>query len=159
MARSPEARRDLASAAGLAILAVAYLLVNRTHPLDTLATPGPGVFPLAVGVLMLGVAAGQAVAAARARPTVPPSATEPDPREGSSRRRGLALTAVLIGYPIAAGMIGFLTASFAVVLASSRLLGAHGWLRPGALALGVIAAVYVIFAVWLGVPLPAGPLP
>jgi hypothetical protein len=49
----PEARRDLLSAAGLAALAVAYLLLNRRYPLDTLATPGPGVFPLAVGVLVL----------------------------------------------------------------------------------------------------------
>jgi hypothetical protein len=71
----------------------------------------------------------------------------------------MALVAVLIGYPIAAGVVGFLAASFAVVLVSSRLLGARDWIGPVALALGVTAAAYAIFVVWLGVPLPAGPMP
>ncbi len=79
MSRSPETRRDLLSAAGLAVLAGAYLLANRGYPLDTLATPGPGIFPLAVGLLMLGLAVAQAVAALRAggprRPSPTPSLT------------------------------------------------------------------------------------
>ncbi len=153
MPRNPEARRDLLSAGGLAVLAIAYLAANRAYPLDSLATPGPGVFPLAAGTLMLGAALGQAVAAARARP-----AATPDTAEDAVRWRVLALMAVLVGYPIAAA-IGFLTASFVVVLASSRLLGARDWLRPAALALGVSVAAYAIFVAWLGVPLPSGPLP
>ena len=86
-ARSPEARRDLLSAGGLAVLAVAYLVANRAYPLDTLATPGPGVFPLAAGVLLLGLAAGQAVAAVRARPAGPPRPPS-RPREGPARSSG-----------------------------------------------------------------------
>lgn len=154
MPRSPEARRDLLSAGGLAVLAIAYLAANRAYPLDTLATPGPGVFPLAAGTLLLGAAVGQAVVAARARP-----ATASSPVEGPAGRRVLALMAVLVAYPFAAAAIGFLTASFAVVLASSRLLGTRDWLRAAVLALGVTAAAHVLFVVWLGVPLPSGPLP
>jgi hypothetical protein len=67
--------------------------------------------------------------------------------------------AVLVVYPIAAAAIGFLTASFTVVLASSRLLGTRDWLRAAVLALGVTAAAHVLFVAWLGVPLPSGPLP
>jgi hypothetical protein len=154
MPQSPETRRDLLSAAGLAAVAVAYLVANRAHPLDSLATPGPGVFPLLAGLLMLAAAAGQAVAAARAHPLI-----RPGRGESPGRRRVLILTAVLLGYPIAAGAIGFLTASFAVVLATSRLLGARDWLRPVALAAGVTAAVHVIFVAWLGVRLPSSLLP
>ena len=154
MPRSPEARRDLLSAGSLAVLAIAYLAANRAYSLDSLATPGPGVFPLAAGTLLLGAAVGQAVAAARARP-----ATASSPAEGPAGRRVLALMAVLVAYPIAAAAIGFLTASFAVVLASSRLLGTRDWLRAAALALGVTAGAHVLFVVWLGVPLPSGPLP
>ena len=154
MPNSPEGRRDLVSAAGLAVLAVAYLVANRAYPLDSLATPGPGIFPLAAGILMLGAAACQAVAVTRARPAAAPGQVA-----GGETRRLLALMAVLVGYPLAAGLIGFLTASFGVVLAASRLLGARGWARPAALALGVTAAAYVIFVAWLGVPLPSAPLP
>ena len=149
------ARRDLVSAAGLAVLAIAYLVANRRYALDTLAAPGPGVFPLAVGLSMLGLAVAQAIAAMRTR-----TATAPPARaDGGPGGRVLLLVGVLVGYPIAAGAIGFLTASFALVLVSSRLLGARDWLRPAILAAGVTAAAYVIFVIWLSVPLPKGPLP
>jgi hypothetical protein len=149
------ARRDLASAAGLAVLAVAYLVANREYALDTLAAPGPGVFPLAVGLSMLGFAACQAIAATRSSAGAAPH----PPGDRRARWRVLALVGVLVVYAVAAGTIGFLTASFALVLVSSRLLGARGWLRPAVLAAGVTAAAYLIFVVWLAVPLPRGPLP
>ena len=143
--------RDRLSAGALAALAVAYLVANRAYPLDTLATPGPGIFPLAAGLLLLGLAAGQAVAARRA-----PRASAP--AEGVATSRVVGLTAALVGYALAAGTVGFLAASFALVLFASRLLGAPGWLRPAALALGVTLGAYVLFVAWLGVPLPRGRL-
>jgi hypothetical protein len=158
------AGRDLASAAGLAAFAVAYLVAGRAYPFDTLAAPGPGVFPLAVGVLLLGLAIGQGAAALRraGRPPGSPATSAsgggPAGEPGVSGRM-LGLTGVLVAYAAATGLIGFLTASFALVLASSRLLGAHDWLRPALLAGGVTAAAYVIFVLWLAVPLPRGPLP
>jgi hypothetical protein len=157
------ARRDLASAAGLAVLAIAYLVAGRAYSLDTLAAPGPGVFPLAVGVLLLGLAIGQGAAALpRGRrpgsPAPPASAGKPAGERGVSGRV-LALMGVLVAYAAAAGPIGFLTASFALVLVSSRLLGARDWLRPALLAAGATAGAYVIFVLWLAVPLPRGPLP
>jgi hypothetical protein len=145
MPRSPEARRDLLSAGGLAVLAIAYLAAGHAYPLDSLATPGPGVFPLAAGTLLLGAAVAQAVAEG--------------PATHLGDRRVLALMAVLVGYPVASAAIGFLTASFVVVLLSSRLLGARGWLRPAVLALGIVLAAHALFVVWLGVPLPSRPLP
>ena len=53
---SERSRRDQWSAAGLAVLALGYLLAGRQYPLDTLATPGPGIFPLAVGLALLALA-------------------------------------------------------------------------------------------------------
>ncbi|MGH7307810.1 MAG: tripartite tricarboxylate transporter TctB family protein [Candidatus Rokuibacteriota bacterium] len=147
---------DWLSAVGLAVLAGGYLLANRHYPLDTLATPGSGIFPLAVGLLMLGLAVAQAVAAARSRPgaTASPAVTSEDRAGG--RGRALTMVALLVAYAGAAGVTGFLTASFGVVLVSSRLLGARDWLRPVALACGVAVAAHLIFVVWLGVPFPTG---
>ena len=151
------ARRDLAGAAGLAALATAYLVANRRYSLDTLAAPGPGVFPLAVALLLLGLAVCQAAIAMR-RPGRHP-APHPSPDGASAPWRAIALGAALVAYAAAAGQIGLLTASFALVLAGSRILGARDWLRPALLAAGVTAAAYVIFVLWLAVPLPRGPLP
>jgi len=156
MPPEPEARRDLLSAAGLAVVALVYLAAARGYPLDTLAAPGPGVFPLAVGFLLLGLAAGQALAAVRSRR----GAVAPAPARGGAggiaSRRVAAMAAVLVGYAGAVGVLGFLTASFALVLVSSRLLGAPGWRGPAALALGVTVAAHAIFVAWLGVRLPTG---
>ncbi len=50
--------------------------------------------------------------------------------------------------------LGFLGSSVALVVVSSRLMGLEGWWRPAVLALGVTGVAYLLFARWLGVPLP-----
>jgi putative tricarboxylic transport membrane protein len=142
------ARRDRWSAAGLAVLAAAYLVANLRYSLDTLAAPGPGVFPLAAGVALLVLAGWQVVVPARG----------PDrAAEVASRPRNPLLMIGLLGlYAASLGVLGFLPSSFVLVLLAARLMGAPGWMRPAMLALGVTIATWLVFVVWLGVPLPAG---
>jgi putative tricarboxylic transport membrane protein len=140
--------RDRWSALGLAVLAVAYLAAGRRYPLDTLVTPGPGIFPLAVGVALLAVAGWILVARGR-----DPSSTAAD--MGSPRRRTpLVLSAVLVLYAALLPAMGFVLASFALVVVAARLMGLAGWWQPLALGAGVVAATRVVFVSWLGVPLP-----
>jgi Tripartite tricarboxylate transporter TctB family len=142
------ARRDRWSAAGLAVLAAAYLAANLRYSLDTLAAPGPGVFPLAAGVALLVLAGWQVIVPARG----------PDrAAEVASRPRNPLLMIGLLGlYAASLGVLGFLPSSFVLVLLAARLMGAPGWMRPAMLALGVTIATWLVFVVWLGVPLPAG---
>jgi hypothetical protein len=151
-----DALRDLGSAAGLALLALGYLAANRRYPLDSLTAPGPGVFPLAVGLLLLLLAGIQAVRTVwrwvRREADAVPRGAPGEPRHP------LLMVGLLAAFGAAIGVIGFLPASCGLALLSSRLLGARGWWGPVALAVGVTAAVWALFVVWLGVPLPAGPL-
>ena len=140
------ARRDRWSALGLAVLALGYLLAGRRYPLDTLATPGPGVVPLAAGVVLLALAIWQLLAAPR---------SAPEPADGGAERRApLIMAAVLALYAAALPVLGFLLTSFALVFVAARLMGLDGWRRPAALALGVTVASRLLFGTWLGVPLP-----
>jgi hypothetical protein len=142
----PAARRDHWSALGLAVLALGYLLVGRRYPLDTLATPGPGIFPLAAGLALLALAVWLLVSAAR---------SVPDPSGGGGRPRApLIMAAVLVLYAAALPVLGFLLTSFALVIVATRLMGLDDWWRAAALALGVTAASRLLFGTWLGVPLP-----
>lgn len=151
MAPGPGARRDRWSAAGLAVLAAAYLAANLRYPLDTLAAPGPGAFPLAAGVALLVLAGWQAV--------VPALGGDRAAEVTSRRRRNPLLMIGLLGlYAASLGGLGFLASSFVLVLLAARLMGAPGWMRPTMLALGVTIAVWLVFVIWLGVPLPAGSL-
>jgi len=140
------ARRDQWSALGLAVLALGYLLAGRRYPLDTLATPGPGIFPLAAGVALLALAIWQFLAARR---------SPPDPAaSGAVPRAPLIMSVVLALYAVTLPVLGFALTSFTLVFVAARLMGLAGWWRPTALALGVTLASRVLFVTWLGVPLP-----
>jgi hypothetical protein len=142
------ATRDRWSALGLAVLALAYLAAGRRYPLDTLATPGPGVFPLAAGVALLVVAAWMVVAAGRA------AAGESAGEDATFTRAPVAMAATLVLFAAVLPAVGFALASFALVVVTARLMGLHGWWRPLALGAGLTAATHLVFATWLGVPLP-----
>jgi putative tricarboxylic transport membrane protein len=140
------ARRDQWSALGLAVLALGYLLAGRRYPLDTLATPGSGIFPLAAGVALLALAIWQFLAARR---------SAPDPADGRAMPRvPLIMSVVLALYAALLPVLGFTLTSFVLVFVAARLMGLAGWWRPAALALGVTLASRVLFVTWLGVPLP-----
>jgi hypothetical protein len=147
MAPGPGTRRDRLSAAGLAVLAAAYLAAASRYPLDTWATPGPGVFPLAAGIALLILAGGQALFSARG----PDRAAEAAPRWAG---KPLLMIGLLGLYAASLSGLGFLAASFGLVILAARLMGAPGWMRPAMLALGVTIAAWVVFVIWLGVPLP-----
>ncbi len=139
------ATRDRWSALGLAVLALGYLAAGRRYSIDTLATPGPGVFPLAVGLALLAAAMWVLAAAGRGAPQA---------RGADAPAPPLAACAALVGYSALVPVAGFLPASFALVVVVARLMGLHGWWRPLALAAGVVAVARVAFVGWLGVPLP-----
>jgi Tripartite tricarboxylate transporter TctB family len=144
--------------AALAALALAFLYAGRQYPLDSLASPGPGIFPLASGLALLLLAASQAIADAvrRRRPGGNPSA--PGYRSPYQQRAPLFMAVLLAGYAAGVPVLGFLTASFLLVALAARLMGVEGWSRPALLAASVVLAVHAIFAAWLGVPLPTGML-
>ncbi|HEU4368410.1 MAG TPA: tripartite tricarboxylate transporter TctB family protein, partial [Methylomirabilota bacterium] len=110
------ARRDRWCAAGLGLFAVGYLAAGRGYSLDTLAAPGPGVFPLAAGLVLLTVAIWQFAAAGRQRPPDAPAAA-PRPRTP------LVLAGALVLYAAAFPRLGFLVTSFALVFVAARLMG------------------------------------
>lgn len=140
-----------AAAAVLAFAAVAVYEAARL-PFGTARNPGPGFLPwwggLALGVLAL-VLLGQAL---RARPAAGPAA-----ERGRLLKVG-GLLAVLAAYVLVLEPLGYPVSTFLLVLFMLRVVEPYRW----AVALGVAALAalgsYVVFAVWLQVPLPPGPL-
>jgi membrane protein implicated in regulation of membrane protease activity len=66
----------------------------------------------------------------------------------------VVLAIALVLYAALLPRLGFIVSSVALVVLAAQLMGAPGWWRPLALALGVAALAYWLFARWLGVPLP-----
>ena len=143
------ATRDRGIALGLAAVALAYLAAARRYPLDTLSAPGPGAFPLATGVALFVAAAWLVVTA---RPSAD-AAAAPD-IAGTWGRVPLLLILALGLHAAALPWLGFIPASFLLVLAAARLMGLPGLWRPLALAASLALAMRLLFVTWLGVPLP-----
>jgi putative tricarboxylic transport membrane protein len=120
-------------------------------PLGIVQSPGPGFFPWWIGALTVLLALfllGQALRSPF------DAAAEPPGRTG----KVLELLIVLAAYVFLLEQVGYPFCTFLLVLFMLRAIDPQRW----PLALGVAALTsagsYIVFAVWLGVPLPRGPL-
>jgi hypothetical protein len=163
MKRTGDPRKDLWSSAVLLLIGGGYLLYDLRYALDTLANPGPGVFPLAVGLLLMSLGAAQLFQSGRllltrraAKPDSPLDSPAEPPKEAWAERVPWLMVGILILYLMVVSWIGFLTSTFALVILCSKLMGTRGWIGPIALAVGILVSCHFLFSVWLHVPLPTG---
>jgi len=144
-------RRDgLAAAVMLGFAAVA-LRESAKLPFGTIHRPGEGFFPWWLAVTLAGLAALLLGRAVLGRPE--PRAAGPGRRVG----RVLALLVLLGGYAVALEPAGYLICTFVLVLCALAPTAGRRVLPAVALAAAAAAGSYLLFAVWLQVPLPPGP--
>ncbi len=144
-------RQAVAALTGLALAGAAVYEAGKL-PFGTVRSPGPGFFPWWAG-LTLGFLALLLLLRALTAPT--------EERPGERRTRTfhvMALLMVLGAYALLLEPLGYPLCTFLLVLFMLRVVSPYRWTT--ALSVAAIAAVgsYVIFAFWLQVPLPPGPL-
>jgi hypothetical protein len=128
-----------------------YLLSGLALPLGTIARPGPGFFPLAIGAFGAIMALVWTAAAFRRAPeAVAEPATPPD-----ARWRVVATTAALIGFCFLLRWAGYPIAALAFVTLLLRWLGAS-WRAAMVTGVASAAVSYYVFGALLDVPLPRG---
>ena len=157
-------RKEIASSLVLILFSAIFLIYTTRYPLDTWESPGPAVFPLILGAVLLLLAAGQLIRALLA-PKTPAGAGEKGHgidalkaflRDNQGEAKVLYLTAMLILYILMMQWIGFFVSTFLLVIFSSRLMEAKDWGRPIALAAGVGLFCYLLFEMWLKLSFPRG---
>jgi hypothetical protein len=135
-------------------------LLSLQLPLGTLRGPGSGFFPLVLGLMLMGLAAGHGVQLYLARPTVAAEsrlATEPAGRWlDDSTLRVLLFMGTMVAATALLERLGYALVSFLLMLALLQILGVRRWWRSGLIAAISAVASYLIFVRWLGIPLPAG---
>jgi len=134
---------------GLVLLGLGALCLVETLRINDTWT-GARLLPLIVAVAFLGLGVahwvvGQAVSA-------PPAAVE-----RRSPGQVVAVLALLAVYVALLPLAGFLGATTGLIAVLTRMLGGYSWTRTLGLAIGLALAAHVIFVLWLGMPLPAGP--
>lgn len=144
-------RRDPWAAGVLLCFGLAAIVEARRLAVGEAGQPGPGFFPFWLAVAFTLVTAALFVLSFRSRQEVE-SVSEP------VRWRPLGLTFLsLLGYALALEPLGFLLATFLLMLVLFRSVEPLGWPAAvgGSLATSLLA--YALFKVWLQVQLPAGP--
>lgn len=117
----------------------------------SLSAEGAGLFPVLVGAGLVLCGLCQVVTA---------SVTDPE---------GYGLSAInwpmvaktlgaLAAYVLLVNFLGYLATTFLFVLVQAYMLGARGWLKLGAIALGTAVAFAFVFQSWMQMPLPEGVL-
>jgi putative tricarboxylic transport membrane protein len=127
-----------------------YLALSLGFPFGSLARPGAGFFPVAVGAFLCAAALTVVVTgfggATLAGPTL----------ERDARGRVLVTALALVGFCLLVPWLGYPICAALFVALLLRRLGGTPW--PGAVATAVLSAAtsYYVFAVLLAVPLPRG---
>jgi hypothetical protein len=159
-------RKGVESSLALLLFGVIFLLYGLKYPLDQWANPGPGVFPLSVGAVLVILAAWLLVQELRKPKSR--GAKENDERSRKSikafiqGKRGesepVFMIVVFIVYLLMVRWVGFFVSNFLFVIASSRLMGAKSWRKPIALSAGINLFCYFLFVVWIKLSFPRGVL-
>jgi len=144
------ARRDAAAAAVLLVAGAVVVWQAGQLPFGTVRRPGEGFFPWWLGVVLAGLAVAALVDAALGR------RREGGEAGGRVGRVG-ALLLALGAYALALEPLGYPICTFLLVLCTVPPRDRSTILPSLAFALATAGGSYLVFAVWLSVPLPAGP--
>jgi putative tricarboxylic transport membrane protein len=142
-------------AVSMAVLAACgvYVASGWTLPLGTIARPGPGFYPLAVGVFGALVSIAWVATTFRQAPAVAGGGTT----TARGRWRVGVTASLLVGFCFLLPSVGYPLAAFFFTGLLLLGLGAR-WTAALAIALACAVLSYYLFGVLLGVPLPRGPL-
>ena len=144
-------KRDIGVAALTLIFGAAAAYESAKLPFGTVHSPGQGFFPWWISAVIFLLALLLLFQAL----TSPSSVA----RERSGRiAKVAALLVILAAYTFLLEPLGYPLCTFLLVLFMLRATDPQRW--PVALGMAALTAVgsYVVFAIWLGVPLPRGPV-
>jgi putative tricarboxylic transport membrane protein len=126
------------------------------YPIGSLWAPGSGLYPLVLGLMLMGLAAAHAVRLhlEQPKPAVAPGAA---PRRlGDATRRVLLFIGVAALATALLQPIGYVASGFLLMLGLLRVFGVR-WGVAALIAVLAAVASHFLFVQVLGIPMPAGP--
>lgn len=136
-----------------ALSAGLYLLEASSLPAGSLQRPGAAAFPVVVGVGLGLVSVAVLVEALRKR-HVPTEGAEL-PRKADVRRAALIAGATVVLVAVLP-VIGVFLAAAVFIAMTVRFLGGSRWWTAGLAGALISGAIYLLFVLYLRVPLPNG---
>ena len=135
------------------LLSIAYLIKGQQYPALVKGAPGPGLFPLTIGLFWLGVSLWSIVEVSREGPALALS-TEWTDTAGWLRILVVLVTAAL--FILLLKLLGDLVVSFLSIITVMRAMGTKSPVRLLGTSVAVALVLHFLFVTELGVPLPQG---
>jgi hypothetical protein len=150
----------MTAAATWFVFGVITAALSLQYPLGTLRAPGSGLFPLALGLTLMALAAAHAVKLRLAQPRQAPPQPAPEAAaraRADARRRVALFVAVMALATVLLPRIGYVASSFLLMLGLLRVLNVR-WGLATLIAVAAAIASHFLFVRWLSIPMPPGPL-
>ena len=157
-------RKEIVSSLVLMLFGAGFLIYDIKYPLDQLANPGPGIFPLIIGGVLFLLAL-WLLFQNLMTPESQHEKENPDKKipsiEGFLEKireeaKPLLMVAFFIVYLLLVQWAGFFVSTFLFIISISKIMGAKGWIRPLALSAGVNLFCFFLFVEWLKLSFPSG---
>ena len=123
-------------------------------PVGTFRTAGSGLFPLGLGILLMGLSIVLLIKAGAQRKPV--AEKKPSDELSQSAKQVILFTSAIALAILLFKELGYPLMSFLLLLALLRILGVRSWAYSLSLSLLTATGVYFLFVVWLQIPLPKG---
>ncbi len=144
-------RRDVAVATLALAFGAAAAFESAKLPFGTIHNPGQGFFPWWTSVVVVLLATILLIQTLKLR-----ASTALD--KSGRIAKVVALLVVLAAYTFLLDPLGYPICTFLLVLFMLRVLDPQRWTVALSMAALTAVGTYVVFAIWLSVPLPRGPL-
>ena len=144
-------RRDVAVATLALAFGAAAAFESAKLPFGTIHNPGQGFFPWWTSVVVVLLATILLIQALKLR-----ASTALD--KSGRIAKVVSLLVVLATYTFLLDPLGYPICTFLLVLFMLRVMDPQRWTVALSMAALTAVGTYVVFAIWLSVPLPRGPL-
>jgi putative tricarboxylic transport membrane protein len=134
------------------VLSCGYLAQAIAMPQGTITSPGPGMFPVGVGVIAVAtslIVMGESLFTGH-------NAGAVDLPSGHQRRQAITFMITLVVFILILPVVGQYIAASVYVVASLRFMGGLSWLRSAVYGVAIGAGVSLLFIEFLSIRMPSG---
>ena len=133
----------------LFVLGAVILIVSLGYGFGTLKSPGPGMYPFFVGLIV--VCFGGVIVIKELR------SGKAESRVTASAAKTFVLMIVTCAlWIVVMPFLGYVIVTFLATYAFCKIMKLEGWVKPLALSIGTAVFVYLLFDYWLYIDLPRG---
>jgi hypothetical protein len=147
-------RDELIGGALMLLFGAVTAYFSLRMPVGTFRAAGSGLFPLGLGILLMGLSIVLLIKAGAQRKPV--AEKKPSDELSQSAKQVILFTSAIALAILLFKELGYPLMSFLLLLALLRILGVRSWAYSLSLSLLTATGAYFLFVVWLQIPLPKG---